>query len=52
MQEKRSKGLCFRCDDKFGLDHRCKKELRILWVLDEEELTGEGEVASFQDSEK
>ena len=52
MQEKRSKGLCFLCDDKFGLDHRCKKELRILWVLDEEELTGEGEVASFQDSEK
>ena len=52
MQEKRSKGLCIRCDEKFGSGHRCKrKELQVLWVLDEEELTGEGEVASLQDPE-
>ena len=52
MQEKISKGLCFRYNEKFGPSHRCKKELQILWVLDEEELKGKGEVASFQDPKK
>ena len=44
MQEKQRKGLCFRCDEKFGSGHYKKwKELQILWVLDEEELVGGGE---------
>ena len=37
-QEKREKGLCFRCDEKFTMGHRCKKkELRVVLVSDEEE---------------
>lgn len=26
LQEKRSKGLCFRCDEKWSIGHRCKKK--------------------------
>ena len=47
MQEKRSKGLCFRCDEKFRPGHHCKqKELQVLWVLDDEELNGNREMAN------
>ena len=36
--EKRAKGLCYRCDEKFAPRHRCKqRELRVLMMLDEEE---------------
>ena len=37
MQEKREKGICFRCDEKFGLGYRCKKkELQVLLVYGDE----------------
>ncbi|XP_074324569.1 uncharacterized protein LOC141661456 [Apium graveolens] len=37
MQEKREKGLCFRCDEKYGPGHRCKnKELQVLWMHGDE----------------
>lgn len=37
LQEKRSKGLCFRCDDKWSIGHRCKKrELSVLLMDDED----------------
>lgn len=36
LQEKRDKGLCFRCDEKFTFGHRCKKELRIMLFSDED----------------
>ena len=43
MQEKCSKGLCFRCDEKFGPSHRCKRrELQVLWMMDEEEIAEDG----------
>ncbi|GJV48810.1 hypothetical protein Tco_1439022 [Tanacetum coccineum] len=35
MAEKRSKGLCFKCDEKYGPGHQCKsKSLQVLWVDD------------------
>ncbi|XP_074347938.1 uncharacterized protein LOC141686775 [Apium graveolens] len=38
LQEKKAKGLCFRCDDKWSIGHRCrKKELSVLLLGDEEE---------------
>ena len=34
---KREKGLCFRCDEKYTIIHRCKNlELQVLMVHDEE----------------
>ena len=38
IQDKRTKGLCFRCDEKFSLGHQCKdKSLHVLTVCDEEQ---------------
>ena len=37
VQQKREKGLCFRCDDKWSIGHRCRrKELSVLISQDEE----------------
>ncbi|KAH9322459.1 hypothetical protein KI387_017098, partial [Taxus chinensis] len=27
MEEKRAKGLCFNCDTKYGLGHKCDEKL-------------------------
>lgn len=36
---RRDKGLCFKCDKKFSIGHRCKsKELRVLLAHDDEVL--------------
>lgn len=36
MIAKKEKGLCYRCDEKFFIGHRCKnKELRVLLVSDD-----------------
>ena len=38
VQAKREKGLCYRCDEKWGPGHRCKrKELSVLLTADETE---------------
>lgn len=38
LQEKRSKGLCFRCDAKWSIGHRCsKRELSILLMDDDDD---------------
>lgn len=38
MQLKREKGLCYRCDDKWSIGHRCKRrELSVLLTCDGEE---------------
>nr|GEX17453.1 putative mitochondrial protein [Tanacetum cinerariifolium] len=43
MAEKRSKGLCFKCDEKNGPGYQCKsKSLQVLWV-DEEDAYQEDE---------
>ena len=44
IQDKRVKGLCFRCNEKFSRGHRCKdKSLQVLTVCDEEEGREEAE---------
>ena len=36
FQARKDKGLCFHCDDQFSLGHKCKKQLNILLVHDDE----------------
>ena len=35
IQDRRRHGLCFHCDKKFTIGHRCKKEFNILLVHEE-----------------
>ena len=37
MDDRRAKGLCFNCDEKFVRGHRCKRLFYIQSVDDEEE---------------
>ena len=38
IQDKRAKGLCFRCNERFSPGHQCKdKSLQVLTVCDKEE---------------
>ncbi|XP_074346704.1 uncharacterized protein LOC141685510 [Apium graveolens] len=42
LQDKRAKGLCYRCDAKWSIGHRCqKKELSVLLIEEEDESEGE-----------
>ncbi|KAL5572824.1 hypothetical protein UlMin_022421 [Ulmus minor] len=37
LQQRRSKGLCYRCDEKFSPGHKCKnRQLQILLVLEDD----------------
>lgn len=37
-QDKKAKGLCYRCDDKWSLGHRCRvKEMNVVLVDDDED---------------
>ena len=38
IQKRREKGLCFSCNEKFGPRHRCRKELNIRLVEEEEQV--------------
>ncbi|XP_074356051.1 uncharacterized protein LOC141695725 [Apium graveolens] len=44
LQEKRAKGLCYRCDAKWMIGHRCaKRELSVMLIEEEEgDIEGEG----------
>ena len=34
MHSNRERGLCFHCDEKWGLGHQCKRrELQTLWMM-------------------
>ncbi|KAF5460502.1 hypothetical protein F2P56_020366 [Juglans regia] len=33
LQERRTRGLCFNCDEKFSPGHRCKKLFLIEWIF-------------------
>ena len=51
---KRDKGLCFRCDEKYTIGHKCKnRELQVMMIYDEEveEEDGEGEQMREGDGE-
>lgn len=44
LQLKRERGLCFRCDGKWNVGHRCSRpELSVLLAQEEEEVEMEGE---------
>lgn len=44
LQHKRERGLCFRCDEKWAIGHRCKqKELSVLLTQEEEDELEAGE---------
>ncbi|KAL4574682.1 hypothetical protein LXL04_021518 [Taraxacum kok-saghyz] len=36
IQEKRAKGLCYKCDDKWSRGHQCKKQVNVILVYEEE----------------
>lgn len=37
LKAKKDKGLCFHCDEKYPIGHKCKnRELQVLLVCDEE----------------
>ncbi|XP_062118280.1 uncharacterized protein LOC133831890 [Humulus lupulus] len=55
IREKREKGLCFSCDDKYSFGHKCKNRILILSGLDEEDdrelpAVGEQEPIEVEDS--
>ena len=39
MEERKKKGLCYNCDDKWGVGHKCKNAM--LFLLDYVELAQE-----------
>ena len=34
VEERRAKGLCFYCDEKFVLEHRCAKPMGSVMLID------------------
>ena len=45
FQEKRNKGLCYRCDERWSVGHLCKKkELSVLLVHGDEEKDSKGNI--------
>lgn len=43
LQDKRARGLCYRCDEKWHAGHRCRRrELRFLLIDDGEEAVSDG----------
>ncbi|XP_010533307.1 PREDICTED: uncharacterized protein LOC104809111 [Tarenaya hassleriana] len=42
VEDRRRKGLCFRCDERYFVGHRCKqKELQVLMVTEDTDVDGE-----------
>ena len=50
VQARREKELCFHCDEKYALGHRCKRELQILIVHENEKEEEEDEEGSEEGS--
>ncbi|XP_056686977.1 uncharacterized protein [Spinacia oleracea] len=40
LQEKKAKGLCFRCDERWGIGHQCKRKEMSVILIDEEDDDG------------
>ncbi|KAL4556342.1 hypothetical protein LXL04_038991 [Taraxacum kok-saghyz] len=36
IQEKRAKGLCYKCDEKWNRNHRCKTQINVILIEEEE----------------
>jgi len=43
MQKQRAQGICFNCDDKFTLDHKCRGP-RLFWLEGSYSLNDEAEI--------
>jgi len=52
MQERRARGLCFNCDEKFVPGHRCKKLFLIEGIYSAEENRGEEEAVGTEEWEE
>lgn len=53
LQSKRERGLCYRCDEKWSIGHRCKrKELSVLLTCEEEEDEAELSPSSHTSEER
>ncbi|KAL4558785.1 hypothetical protein LXL04_036987 [Taraxacum kok-saghyz] len=42
IQDKRARGLCYKCDEKWQRNHRCKFQVNVILVEEEEEEEDEG----------
>lgn len=52
LLERKAKGLCFRCGEKYNPLHRCANtQLRLLVVGDDETITDGGEVAAAEEDD-
>lgn len=50
MREKRTKGLCFKCDEPWSLSHVCRnREMRII-LIEDDDVIGEGERGPIESS--
>jgi hypothetical protein len=49
LKERQEKGLCFKCNEKYGLGHRCNKLFMIEAYLREDE---DGEVIKHDEKEE
>lgn len=52
MDARRAKGLCFNCDDKFHLGHRCKSKQFLLLLVDFDEPPPSSDLAILEPSLK
>ncbi|WCJ33627.1 Transposon Tf2-6 polyprotein [Euphorbia peplus] len=48
-EERRKKGLCYRCGQAYGPAHKCPEgKLRVILLADDEEVSEEGEILRFE----
>lgn len=48
LMERKAKGLCFRCSDKFHPLHRCSGQLRLIELSDNEMVNKQGEIVALE----
>ncbi|XP_062109866.1 uncharacterized protein LOC133821735 [Humulus lupulus] len=52
LKERRDKGLCFTCDEKFHFGHKCKNRMLILCGYDDEEMGTMVDSESHEEAEE
>lgn len=50
LEEKKAKGLCFRCNEKYTMGHQCKK--KQLYVMEGEQEDSDRETSQEEDNEE
>lgn len=48
LLDRRAKGLCFRCGEKFSPTHRCSGSLRLIVLSDDERVDEQGEIVALE----